>query len=101
MAQQRTGLVSLNSELISVLSKENQEILSQSSEADPDFDLSKEFRWKNYPIILLILKNPLKEFVSSLPPTPEEGYILFQSPSSISPFSRNETHSTKRIFIFI
>jgi hypothetical protein len=46
-----TKLVPVTNELLSVLIKENQEILSKSLEVDSDLDLSKEFRWKNYPVV--------------------------------------------------
>jgi len=64
-------LVSLDSQNISTLVKENQEELKKIHDIDFELDLSKEFRYKNYPVILLIIKNPLKELISSVAPHPE------------------------------
>jgi hypothetical protein len=47
-------LILLTNDLLSPLLKENQEVLEKSLEVDYDLDLSKEFRWKNYPVILLV-----------------------------------------------
>lgn len=67
-------LIPLNNENLSTLIRENMGELKSHSDTDHELDLSKEFRFKHYPVILLILNNALKELVSTVSPTPDKEY---------------------------
>jgi len=49
------------------------DVSDELSAADFMSDQSKEFRFRHYPLILLILKNPPLNLVSTEPPQPEKG----------------------------
>ena len=78
-------LVPLENSHLEVIINENRDVLSLIPEVEYDLDQTKEFRYKHYPIILLILKHALKELISTQPPQPEKGiYILRMLLSSSS-----------------
>lgn len=64
-------LVVLKNEKIQNLISEHLSSLREISEVDPQLDLSREFRFKNYPILILILENALQELISTKIPNPE------------------------------
>eukprot|EP01119_Soliformovum_irregulare_P019931 TRINITY_DN6402_c0_g1_i4.p1 TRINITY_DN6402_c0_g1~~TRINITY_DN6402_c0_g1_i4.p1 ORF type:complete len:594 (-),score=154.90 TRINITY_DN6402_c0_g1_i4:50-1831(-) len=67
--------VALTNEMLWDFVKEHTEDLKElPSEIDYDLDFTKEFRFKNYPILLLVLKNALREFISTVAPNPEEEF---------------------------
>jgi len=67
-------LVPLENSHLEVIINENRDVLSLIPEVEYDLDQTKEFRYKHYPIILLILKHALKELISTQPPQPEKEF---------------------------
>ena len=62
-------------------------------------DLTKEFRARDYPLIHLLLQNPLQEFISTGAPGPTEGNNT-KTPYSINP-QTHITHLLRRQLIRI
>ena len=71
-----TKLIPLDNHAIALLAKPLQSKLPSDllESVDFDFDSSKELRFKNYPIVSLILQNPnISNFVSNAIPNPLHG----------------------------
>ena len=77
LVQMSKGVISLENSRIEFLVREHEDELKQVPEVELELELGKEFRYKHYPLVLLLLKNTLKEFISTQAPQPDRGLFSF------------------------